>query len=316
MQNFKPPLIDQMTDASVGFHTLRDGHRLRYAMLWPKKDARGTVLIAPGRREFIEKKFIEVGREFLERGYRLIFFEWRGQGLSDRFLADDRRERDHIADFNMHLDDLNSFYASVVKPNQEGPLLVCGHSLGAHLLLRWLMSQETPPVAKVIFTGPMLALAGHMTHGAANLISWGALKLGRGSDYASMQHDYDEQDRLFAGNPLTNDAERFSIIEKYFTAYPEMTVGGVSWEWLHAAIKSMHVVQRRHNLERIAAPVLVLTGSKDRVTPPAENARYLKFLPKAEAISIAGGLHDLMNETESRRAEVWRHIDRFLSGGF
>src|SRR5579862_1536561 len=107
MQNFKAPLIDQMTDAGVGFHTLPDGQRLRYAMLWPKKDARGTILVAPGRREFIEKKFMEIGREFLGRGYRWIFFEWRGQGLSSLFLPGAQGQRDHTPDFNIHLKDVN-----------------------------------------------------------------------------------------------------------------------------------------------------------------------------------------------------------------
>src|SRR5262249_20778780 len=143
---------------------------------------------------------------------------------------------------------------------------------------------------------PMLALANHIMHGTASFISWGAMKLGHGSHYAPVQQNYGDHDRLFEGNPLTNDFERFKIIDNYFTAYPEMTVGGVTWEWLHAAIKSMHIIQRRANLEQLAMPVLTLTGSKDHVTPPNENARHLKWLTRAENHIIHGGLHDIMNE--------------------
>jgi lysophospholipase len=312
LRDIHQPLIDEITDASVGFHSCGDGRRLRYALLWPKREPRGTIVIAAGRREFIEKKYYEIGQDFIQRGYRIILFEWRGQGLSDRFLDGDKRQRDYISDFSIHQHDLSTFFEGVVYPNKQGPILLNGHSMGSHLLLRWVVENPSAPIAGVILTAPMLALAGGLAHTTVHALSWSAIKLGYGDDYASAQHDYNQQDKLFTGNPLTHDPARFTILEKYFKAYPDMVVGGVTWEWLHAATKSMQITQRRPLLEQIKIPVLTLTGSRDRVTPFVEMQRYLDIIPHAENVIIPGALHDIMGEVESSRADAWTRIDRFL----
>ena len=297
--------------ADSRYHPLPDGGQLRYALYEPPAAPIGTILIAPGRREFIEKKYAELGPDLLRRGYRLIFMEWRGQGLSSRFVPQPVFQRDHITDFAIHMGDLSSFYDSVVKPGQAGPLILLGHSMGAHLLLRWQM--ENPGLAAaLILTGPMMALAGYLVHTSAHALCWGAIKLGYGTDYAPMQHDYNAEDAAFDYNPLTNDAQRFRIIEDYFKAHPQLTVGGISWSWLDAAIKSMQFTQTAFRLEAVKLPVLAVYGGDDRVTPVDENARHLRKIPGVELHMIEGGRHDIMNETDPRRAQAWQFIDGFL----
>lgn len=307
-----PPLVDQYENARCAFLELPDGKRLRYAVVDPAGRTHDTILITPGRREFIEKKHTELGAEFLARGFRLIFVEWRGQGLSSRFFEGGKRQRDHAIDFTQHIDDLNLFYDKIVVPNLVGKLIIHGHSMGGHLLLRWLTERHNTAVAGVFLTAPMLALAGPVAHASASLLSWSSVKLGYGEDYAPMQHDFNDEDRAFAGNPLTHDPDRFTIIEKYFSAYPDLTVGGVTWDWMQAAIKSMYGAQRRSRLERITMPLLAIVGNEDRVTPPDEIIRYLKMIPKAETVLIPGSRHDVMNEIAPCRDEAWRQIDGFL----
>ena len=298
--------------AAGRYHTLPDGGKLRYALYEPPSSPRATILIVPGRREFIEKKHAELGPDLLKRGYRLIFFEWRGQGLSDRFVAAPFLQRDHIEDFALHMSDLTSFHAAVVRPGQSGPLIHHGHSMGAHLLLRWQM--ENPQHANaLILTGPMMALAGSLIHASAHALCWGAIKLGFAREYAPLQHDYNAEDAAFFGNPLSHDPQRFKIIEDYFAAHPQLTVGGITWGWLDAAIKSMQVTQASHHLEAVKIPVMTITGSDDRVTPVAEISRHLGKMPQAENHVITGGFHDIMNEADHLRAQAWRCIDGFLA---
>lgn len=307
-----PSLIDCLANTKVGFFDLGNGQKLRFALVNPDGVAHGTILVTPGRREFIEKKYAEMGPELLARGFRLVFVEWRGQGLSSRSLDGTRKQRDHIVDFTKHIDDLNRFYDAVIIPNITGKLILHGHSMGAHLLLRWLIERPNTAVAGAFVTAPMMALSGPVAHASANFLSWGSIKLGYGAEYAPMQHDYNDEDRAFAGNPLTHDPERFSIIEKYFTAYPDLIVGGVTWDWVHGAIKSMYATERRSRLERIHIPVLALVGNEDRVTPADEIIRYLKMLPKTETILVPGARHDILNEITPCRDEVWRQIEGFL----
>nr|MDP9127367.1 alpha/beta hydrolase [Pseudomonadota bacterium] len=127
------------------------------------------------------------------------------------------------------------------------------------------------------------------------------------------QHDYGPADRTFAGNPLSQDPDRFGIMERYFRAFPDMTVGGVTWGWLSAAMRSMREVRHFPYLGRITLPILTLTGSLDRVTPARELERYLACLPGADNIVVPGALHDVMNETDACRAAAWWYIDRFMT---
>jgi lysophospholipase len=295
------------------FFTLSDGNRLRYARFEPVAAPRGTVLIVPGRREFIEKKFFELGKPLLDRGYRIIIVELRGMGLSSRFLTGNQHQRDHIVDFTTSLGDLRAFFSEIVQSDVTGPLFVHGHSLGGHYLLRWL-SEDRPAVTGAFLTAPMLALAGVPVHLTAHGISWVGVRLfGHATDYAPMQHDYGSEDKSFHSNPLTHDADRFPIIENYFAAHPEMTVGGVTWGWILAALRSMNITHAQHYLARIDIPVLALAGADDRVTPAPEIARYLNYIPRMRSHVIQDSRHDVMNETANVRTEAWQRISEFLT---
>jgi len=303
---------DHLDTLIYHFYRLADGGRLRFTIREPVTVARGTVIVAPGRREFIEKKYAEVGQPFVEKGYRVVLFEWRGQGLSDRFLTGANRQRDYITDFDQHLRDFDAFYQAVLRPYSADPLILCGHSMGSHLLLRWMTEYDHAAITGAIVTAPMLALASLPVHGVAQAAAWLSSKFGHGEEYAAGQHDYDDRDSRFPGNPLSQDEQRFGIMERYFTSQPDMTVGGVTWGWLLAALRSMHQLQRPSALKRIGCPVLAITGGRDGVTPPHELAHYLKYVPRAENIVIPGALHDIMNELDLYRLEAWRQIDDFL----
>jgi lysophospholipase len=294
------------------FHQLADGGRLRYARFAPAQKPRGTILIAPGRREFIEKKHAELGEEFLKRGYALIIFEWRGQGLSSRFLSGPSYQREYIADFSVYLDDLRSFYSAVVRPSLATPLILCAHSLGAHLFMRWLAEDKPAEVAGATFTAPMLALTLKTAQRIAQGLCSVAVHMGHGTDYAPSQNDYLDADRTFANNPLTQDPERFTIIQRYFDSVPELTVGGVTWQWLYAALQSMHKLDQPEYLAQIKVPVQAIMGGKDHVTPAAQLTHYLKLIPNSDEVVIPGAMHDVMNEIDAYQREAWAQIDRFL----
>ena len=137
---------------------------MSYSQFEPATKPRGTVLVVPGRREFIEKKYTEVGQPLLDLGYRLIIVEPRGQGLSSRFLSGDERQRDHIDDFNTHINDIRAFYKRVVQPGLAKPLIVHGHSMGGHILLRWL-AEDRPAGGRRVCHGPY---AGDCQHARAD----------------------------------------------------------------------------------------------------------------------------------------------------
>jgi lysophospholipase len=295
------------------YFPLKDGGRLRYAQFSSSPDPKGTILVVPGAREFIEKKHIECGESLVKRGFRVVIYEPRGQGLSSRFVDGKLRQRNHIEDFQTHLEDLREFFASVVAPGLAEPFICHGHSFGAHILMRWLAEDKPKNASGAFFTAPMVALSGMAAHMAGFGLSWASVRLfGHETTYAPMQHDFGGEDLIFANNPLTQDEERFQIMANYFAAHPELTTGGVTWGWMLAALASMNTTQTWPYLANIEVPILALTGDQDAVTPPMEITPYLNMVPTIRSRIITGARHDLLNEKEELRAEAWRHIDEFL----
>ena len=306
-------MADNMTNdllhVPAEYYVLGDGAKLRYAVFEPEGTPRGTFLLMQGRREFIEKKYLEAGRDLRARGFRIISFDWRGQGLSSRFFEGLKRQHDHVVDFNIHISDLRQFYRDIVKPRQSGPFFIFAHSMGALIASHWLSGSDAPDVKAAIFTVPALEI-GVPTF--APTISSTILRLGFGERYAVGQHDYNDRDRRFAGNVLSHDRMRFSVIEKYFDTNPDLRVGGVTWGWLSAALKFSNELKQPGYLEHIRLPMLGLFCGRDIVTPPAKTIPLFRRMRNAEAVTIPGALHDLMIEADRYRDEAWRHIDLFL----
>ena len=86
------PFFDEIADAPSGASAFwveaSDGVRLRVALLGPPPtQAKGTVLLFPGRTEYVEK-YGPAAAALQMRGYACIAIDWRGQGLADRPLDD------------------------------------------------------------------------------------------------------------------------------------------------------------------------------------------------------------------------------------
>ncbi|MEM9756932.1 MAG: alpha/beta hydrolase, partial [Pseudomonadota bacterium] len=78
-----------------------DGVRIRAAM-WAEAGARGTILMFPGRTEYIEK-YGRLAGDFRRAGYAMACIDWRGQGLADRAAAP--RDLGHVGSFEEYQND-------------------------------------------------------------------------------------------------------------------------------------------------------------------------------------------------------------------
>ena len=97
--------------AVTGMVKTPDGAALRFARWLPPAGRKGTLCVFHGRAEFIEKYF-EVVRDAQERGFAVASVDWRGQGLSQRFLGDERKG--HVRDFSQYDVDLDTFIKEIV----------------------------------------------------------------------------------------------------------------------------------------------------------------------------------------------------------
>lgn len=270
----------------------------------------GTALVLPGFGEFIEK-YHETAADLLARGFDVYVMEWSGQGLSTRALRN--HDKVHVPDFARYLIDLGRMVDTVLPPRDGArPRLAIGHSLGAHLLLRYL--KDHPRAFDVLlFSSPMIDINyGRLPRWLARAIVGGACALGLSRAYVFGARDYDRRRVRFEGNRLTSDPARFLEPHAWIGRNPELSIGGPTFGWLRAAQHSIATTERPGYCRDIRVPILVLAAAVDRVVS-IEAARHLsKELPNATHIEFTDAAHELLRERDSVRALVWQQIDGFL----
>ena len=151
--------------------TAADGVRLRLA-IWPEGE-KGTVLLFPGRTEYIEK-YACTAADLKARGFAMLAVDWRGQGLADRALDD--RKTGHVMHFVDYQMDVAAIMEALEARGLPRPYYLIGHSMGGAIGLRAAM--DGLPVNAAVFTAPMwgIAMSGLLRPVAWSL-SWTARKL-------------------------------------------------------------------------------------------------------------------------------------------
>src|SRR5690606_32795834 len=89
-----------------------DGKRVRTAC-FPADGAGAHVLLLNGRTEFIEKH-LETITALRDRGFTVWTLDWRGQGRSDRLMAD--AQPGYVRTFDDFIGDLARFFTESVLP--------------------------------------------------------------------------------------------------------------------------------------------------------------------------------------------------------
>ena len=128
-----------------------DGTRLR-AAFWRRGD-KGTVLLFPGRTEFIEK-YGRTAADFAARGYAMACIDWRGQGLSDRLAPN--RKLGHVEHFQDYQTDVDALIKLVRANGLPEPYFICAHSMGGAIALRALLNGAD--IKRTVMTAPMWGL--------------------------------------------------------------------------------------------------------------------------------------------------------------
>ena len=288
----------------------RTGARLRYACWNVPGTARGTVVVLTGRGEFIEKYAMEVVSELLGRGYAVIAMDWRGQGLSDRALAD--RDKGHIDNFATYMADLRLLVEKVVIPTAPRPILALCHSMGAHIMMRELAENGSGPFSAGVFVAPMTGLRRE-----AMLRSVLALM----PEVPAVEERYLFGTgafvlfaREFNSNVVTHDERRYRFTEDWFTADPRLALGGPTLGWARQAVRSMTAALGPGYLERIELPLLLITAGQDQLVDSTMHGPVAARLKHGEHFTIAGARHEVMMETDNLRALFWEAFDRLAKG--
>lgn len=298
-------------NANAGYLTARDGVKLRFARFGATgRPMKGTVVILPGRNECIEKYFETIG-DLAARGLGSVMMDWRGQGGSDRLLADG--ERGYIDSFRDYVRDLEQFFEEVALPDCRAPFYLLAHSTGS--LIALLASPTlTNRVRRMVLVAPLLSMSGFPVSTTwINRIATALYALGLGTMYMA-GGPRPREPKPFSTNVLTTDHKRYARNVELYEAYPDLSLGGPTVAWVRAACLAAAAVQEEDFIARLQVPMLFVGAGSDKVVSTPDIERYVRRIKSASLLTIDGSRHEILQEADVYREQLLAAFDAFIPG--
>ena len=284
-----------------------DGKRIRVGH-WQPEVARGTVLLFPGRTEYIEK-YGEVAGELAARGLATIAVDWRGQGLSDRLT--ENRLVGHVDLFQDYQKDVGAMVRAAKELGLPRPFFLLAHSMGGAIGLRAVI--EGLSVRAAAFSGPMwgIQMAPHLRR-----LAWALTRvmprLGRGVSLPpGTKLDPYPVTEPFENNMLTTDPDMYAMMRDQVTAHPELGLGGPSYLWLGEALaETTHLAGRAApNL-----PCVTFVGSNERIVDMIRIEDRMRSWSGGRLEVIPAGEHEVLLEQEHLRRPIFDAVGKLFLG--
>jgi lysophospholipase len=238
-----------------------DGMKLS-AVRFVRADAKGTVLVVPGRTE-PWLKYGEVFYDLFNRGYSVYSYDHRGQGLSPH-LATKNPQIGHIDDFEKYVDDLELFVKSMIVPNvgAGSKLYLLAHSMGGGIALEYL-ERGANPFAAAALSSPMIDInTKPYPESVAVAISAAGVALGKAEEYAIGQKD-DDPNATFETSDVTKSRARWEMYREIRRENPYVVMGGTSYGWVDQALRATRRMVR--NAKKLTTPTLLLQSGHDQI---------------------------------------------------
>ncbi len=309
------PLFDSLADGPEGgraiWLTTTDGVRIR-AGFWPASGVSvGTVVFLPGRTEYIEK-YGPAARDLQARGWSMVTLDWRGQGLSDRALADPMLG--HVERFTDYQADLDALMAwlqhSGSAEGLTGPYMLMSHSMGGLIGLRALI--RGLPFRASVFSAPMWGIRIPLWRKPlAGVMRRLPLALPQHRGYAPTTSGQSYILRTaFDENHLTGDVHTWGWLHNQLETEPGLRLGGPSLGWLRSALRECAGIAR---LPAPATPSLVALGSLEHIVTPRAIHQRMRGWTGARLDLYAGARHEVPMETPEHRRRFYDSAHELFS---
>lgn len=292
------------TPGKAFWATTEDGVRIRLG-LWQAPDPKGTVLLFPGRTEYIEK-YAQSADELAKRGFTTFAIDWRGQGCSDRPLAD--RRVGHVEDFAEYQTDIAAMLARAKALDLPKPFYLLSHSMGGCIGLRALF--DGLPVKAAAFTGPMwgIRIAPHLQPVALVLKHiLPAVGLGHLTPPTTVPEPY-VINAQFDDNLLTRDRDMWQMMRNQIDAHPEVSLGGPSIIWLREALAECNALARMPAPAKM--PCVAYMGTNERIVHVGRVHARMSGWPGSHLELIQGAEHEVLMESPEIRAHIFDDMTR------
>lgn len=287
-----------------------DQLRLRVG-LWNTDESNiGTILLFPGRTEYLER-CDPVAAKFNSLGYTVFSIDWRGHGLSDR-ICDDHKTC-HVNQFSNYQIDVAAMISAAEDLCLPKPWYLVGHSMGACIGLRALI--DGLPVTACSFTAPLWDVKLTLIQRSVLWpLTWAAQTLGIGHIYAPTQSpDSYIQTVDFKHNRLSYDPDRFDYWVHQAHEFPDLQIGGPSMGWVHQALNECRSLS---TLNSPNIPCLAFCGDQDELVDIHAMQKRMSKWSNGELVLIKNAKHELLSEIPNIRESVMAKIfELFTASG-
>jgi lysophospholipase len=270
---------------------------------WRQPDgaaARGTLVFAGGRGDFIEK-YLEAQNHWFRLGWNVVSFDWRGQGGSRGDV-----KGGHLDELDPLVDDLAALLAEL-REETPGPQVAIAHSMGGHVLMR-LMAERRPPLAAAVLVAPMLMInSGPMPSFGAEWLASIASTFGLGQ--APVWHP--QPPDSLRQRHLTHCRKRYEDELWWWEKEPGFNLGAPSWGWLKAAYSSCARLTPEA-LASVETPILLVATEQDRLVSAEAIRRAAAEIPDCELLMFDRAAHEILREEDEVRLRALAAIDGFL----
>lgn len=278
---------------------------------WPAQGSgRGTVIIFPGRTEYVEKYGRTAG-DLARAGFASAAIDWRGQGIADRLLPN--RAVGHVNVFEDYQLDARAMLNHVRSLELPEPYHLIGHSMGGCIGLRSLY--DGIEVASVAFSAPMWGI---QMSAALRPIAWGLSSISKQLGFSGMFAPGQQAETYVLratadDNTLTSHAESFDALQQQLTHHPDLALGGPSLHWLNEALREMRILAQRPAPNY---PCTTFLGSEEAIVDPDRIHRRMAGWTNGDLVVLDGGRHEVLMEAPHIRAKVIDGmIDLFTAHG-
>lgn len=303
------PLFSDIADGPDGgeawWLTADDGVRIRVGA-WHREAPNGTVLLFPGRTEYIEK-YGRTANALAERGYGTFVIDWRGQGLADRLVSD--AMAGHVSNFGDYQRDVAAMVAAAAELDLPKPWHVLAHSMGGCIGLRAVT--RGLPIETCAFSAPMWGIQMSQTlRPVAWSLSWGSRQVGM--DHLVSPGTSPKSYVLiepFENNKLTNDEDMYQYMIDQTLAQPDLALGGPSLRWLYEALVECRDLAR---LPSPDMPCVTILGSNEQIVDIPRITNRMDDWPGADLLMFKDGKHELLMDTPDVQSKaISRYCDMF-----
>lgn len=287
--------------------TTVDGVHLR-VLVARQHGAKGTLFILNGRADYVERYF-EFIKDMMARGYAVVAFDWRGQGASQRLVPD--RLRGYVRSFADYEKDLAAVVALAQRLDFPEPHFAFAHSTGGQILLRALRHKTT--FKRAVITAPLLGFNfGRWPKPVVHLLNFLAAVTFMDSSFLPGFARGPMKRSEFDNNPLTSDRVRWNRDCSTLESYPQLGVGGPTYAWLRAALKSFAELRHWRRGHGPDCPTMIVLAGQERVVNNMECRLFVERVPGFSVLTIASSKHEIIMENNVIRNEFFAAFDTFM----